>query len=192
MIRMHLSSHMCFCLRLHVPLPPAPAPYTASASSRQATPPPPAPPSPTHPPRPQLSDKCEARVFEEEEDEAKDWRVDARLRAACEKDAGGWTRCSVGGRWHPLAGLQSIGRHGCRFGKFGSLLGACRPRRTCRRAVRCAAEKLCDDVDDEEEGAVTECLVRARCYGACFLLQLSAALHAEHAAASASTCTQLI
>ncbi|KAI7844989.1 hypothetical protein COHA_001355 [Chlorella ohadii] len=54
-----------------------------------------------------LSDKCEARVFEEQEEEAKDWRVDARLQAACKADA----------------------------------------------------EKLCDDVDEDEEGATTECLL---------------------------------
>lgn len=36
----------------------------------------------------QLSGKCAKRVAEEEEEEARDWRIDPGLHRACEKDTG--------------------------------------------------------------------------------------------------------
>lgn len=59
----------------------------------------------------QLSDKCARRVFEEEQEEAKDWRVDPGLHRKCAKDVaelcgdadpreeGATTQCLVGGPW---------------------------------------------------------------------------------------------
>lgn len=109
----------------------------------------------------QLSDKCAKRVLKEQEDEARDWQVDPGLRAACEKDVGE-CREEILPRQGPgcLRLLPSLPSACLSLLHLlaAALTTSLKPLHWPLGTLQCA-EELCDDVDGEGGGEVTECLV---------------------------------